>query len=94
MGKFWLSLAAIVLISGCGKSGTPGTAGTAPSTGEKIKEDVKALGHDIKDAATQAASEVKPALQEAKDKGQQMIHDGAQKVADLTATPPARSQPK
>ncbi|HVT80489.1 MAG TPA: hypothetical protein VHM90_07515, partial [Phycisphaerae bacterium] len=90
MRTVWTLVMTGMLLAGCGRSGTA----TAPSTGDKIKQDVKALGHDIKDAATQAASEVKPALHEAKDKGQQMIHDGAQKVAEMTATQPASNQAK
>jgi hypothetical protein len=74
-------------LAACGKSGATAT-GTAPSAGEKLKEDLTAVGHDIKDAATQAAADAKPAAEAAKDNGQALIHEGAQKVADWTATQP------
>ncbi len=76
---------------GCGSSTGDPTTGPA-TTQQRIVQDLHTVGQDIKEAATQAASEVKPALQRAKEEGQKVIHDAAQKVADSTATQPASQQ--
>jgi hypothetical protein len=81
-------LAGIALVA-CKRSGAPPATAPATQAGDKMKDDLKMLGHDIKDAATQAATEVKPALRAASEKGRELIHEGAQKVADWTQSQPA-----
>ncbi len=79
-------------VAGCGDSGG-GTTTTGPATTqERIREDMRAAGQGIRDAATQAAAEVKPALERAKEEGRQAVHDVAVKVAEKTATQPAGGQ--
>ena len=81
-------LAGIALVA-CERSGTPPATAPATQTGEKIKQDLKMLGHDLKDAATQAATEVEPAIRAASEKGRELIHEGAQKVANWSESQPA-----
>jgi gas vesicle protein len=84
----WMALLLGSVIGGCNKSENPATA-TAPTAGEKLKEDVKQAGRDIRDVATQAATEVKPAIENVTEKGRELIHEGAQKVSDWTGSRPA-----
>jgi hypothetical protein len=61
------------------------SGGPAP---EKVKEDLKTLGRDLKGVATQAATEIEPAVRAATQKGRELLHEGAQKVSEWTETRP------
>ncbi len=92
MAKRWMAAVMIggaAALLGCGDSGST----TEPATTQqRVQQDLHAAGQEIKDAASQAASDVKPALERAKEEGRQVIHDAAEKVAEHTATQPAPAQ--
>jgi hypothetical protein len=90
------TLAMIVLVGvasgliACGDSGsTPPTSTGSNSASQRAADDLRAAGANIKAAATEAATEVGPALTRAKEDARETIHDISQKVADQTATAPA-----
>ena len=94
----WILLAAgmvsIVGVSGCGKSGAPaaGTGTGTPAAQEQLKQDVKAVGQDLKEVARDAAVQVKPALTTMKENAKDALHTAAEKVAEATATRPAQAR--
>jgi predicted trehalose synthase len=86
--KLYLALPMAMILCGCGDSGSAPATATAPATNtaDRIKQDLSTAGHELHDVTTQAAQEVKPALEKAKDQGRQAIHDVAVKIAEQTAT--------
>lgn len=90
--RFWfLMMATGLALAACERPAS--TTTTSPTRTEEIKEDTKELGRDLKDAAKDAATQVRPKLEEAKEKGRELIHEGAEKVADWTETrPKSKSQ--
>jgi len=84
----WITLAAVALaLAACGDSGSTTTTPTptTPTTQQQVTNDIREAGEKIKDAASAAASQAGPALERAKQEGQQAIHDLSQKIADKTA---------
>jgi hypothetical protein len=89
MSSQWMMMALIggtMMLGACGDSGSS----TQPATTQqRVEQDIHAAGQAISNAATQAASDVKPALDRAKEEGRQVIHNAAEKVAQSTASQPA-----
>ena len=84
-----LATAAATVLSACGDSGSTTTAPSGASATQRAAEDLHAAEETIKSAATQAATEVRPAYEHAKEETRQAVHDAAEKIAESTATAPA-----
>ncbi len=87
--KLFSGCVLVLALAGCGDSTTP-VAGGTPTTQQRIKQELQTAGAEVKAAATQAAADMKPALQTAKEDTRQAVHTAAEKVADWTATQPAK----
>ena len=89
--KLYLLVPIALMLCGCGDAGSAPATSTAPATNtsDRIQQDLKQAGHELHDVTTQAASEIKPALNQAKEEGRQAIHDVAVKIAEQTATQPS-----
>ena len=85
-----------MMVAGCGSDTSPTATApaTEPSKTEALKQDLQKVGQDIKADAQAAASQAGPAWQQTKQETRDLIHQGAQKVADWTATQPAVTQPQ
>jgi hypothetical protein len=86
---FLFLFVALIPWSGCGKSGS---GAQADQDAEKLKQDLRQTGQDLKVAADQAATQLKPVMEKAKEDSRVVIHDVAQKIADETATQPAQQR--
>lgn len=80
---------AIASLAACGDSGSTTTAPSSGSASERAAQDLRAAGDNIKAAATEAATEVRPALRRAGEETREAVHDLSEKIADRTATAPA-----
>jgi hypothetical protein len=52
----------------------------------RVQSDLQAAGQEAQAAATQAEKKAGPALHEAGDEARNLIHRGAQKVAEMTSS--------
>lgn len=86
-------LLAALLISACSKSDQSGAPATEPTSGDRIKQDLKDAGQNLKSAATEASTQIKPAYEKAKEEGREAVHGAAEKVAQWTDTQPATTRP-
>jgi hypothetical protein len=87
-----LLLVAALSTAACNRS-EPAPA-TAPSpTAERLKEDLRQTGQDIRAAADQAATQMRPAFERVKEESREALHNTAERIADRTATQPATSPP-
>ena len=81
----------VVVLAGFGVVACDRSSPTsAPNpTAEKLKKDVQEVGQDLRAVGQQAATQVKPKLEEARERAREAVNAAANRVAQETATRPA-----
>ena len=80
MDKACILALVTVLLAGCGKSESTATGpATDPTATERLKDDMQAAGRDIKAAATEAATQVKPEFERAKEESREAVHTASRR---------------